>query len=126
MACSLHDISLLVEEGSIVGIIGPNGAGKSTLFDSIMGLTHTKGSIRLNGDELRGKPAAQIVEHGVGYAHLFPVLQERRVQETATLSGGERQMLSLDRALMTDPKLIFVDEPQLASLPRSATTPLRS
>ena len=44
------DISLEVEQGSIVGIIGPNGSGKTTLFNSIVG-THPidSGSIKFNG-----------------------------------------------------------------------------
>jgi branched-chain amino acid transport system ATP-binding protein len=42
---------------------------------------------------------------------LFPVLQERRRQKGLSLSGGEKKMLSLGRALMLNPKLILLDEP---------------
>ena len=49
---------------------------------------------------------------------LFPVLQERARQETATQSGGERQMVSVGRALMTSPKLLMVDEPTIGLAPK--------
>ena len=50
----------------------------------------------------------------------FPRLQERRAQLADTLSGGERQMLALGRALMARPKLLMLDEPSLGLAPRIA------
>jgi branched-chain amino acid transport system ATP-binding protein len=49
---------------------------------------------------------------------LFPVLKERRKQLAGTLSGGERKMLGLARALIAGPKLFLVDEPSLGLAPR--------
>ena len=48
----------------------------------------------------------------------FPRLHERRAQHAGTLSGGERQMLAMGRALMAKPRLLMLDEPSLGLAPR--------
>ena len=61
-----EDISLNIEQGSIVGLIGPNGSGKTTLFNSIVG-THPidKGSILFEGQELSTKLVHEIAKMGL-------------------------------------------------------------
>ncbi len=61
--------------------------------------------------KMEAKEAAQRV-YG-----LFPRLYERRNQKARTMSGGERQMLSLGRAMMIDPKLLILDEPSIGLAP---------
>jgi branched-chain amino acid transport system ATP-binding protein len=146
--CDLH-----VMNGEIVGVVGPNGAGKSTLVKAVFGLLPVRsGTISLDGADITGKPAHELVSLGVGYvpqvrnvfpgltveenlqvglyqrprrfadrmravAELFPLLAQRRSQRAGSLSGGERQVVAMGRALMMEPKVLLLDEPSAGLSP---------
>jgi branched-chain amino acid transport system ATP-binding protein len=143
----LHGVDIDVPDGRVVALLGRNGMGKTTLIRSIMGLPSVRverGSVRYDGDELRGEPPHLIAQRRIGLVpqgrrlfpsltvteHLsmlpashastwdkdrvfatFPRLAERRNHYGSQLSGGERQMLAVARALRLDPKLLLMDEP---------------
>ena len=64
----LHDVSLDVHRGEVVGLLGPNGAGKTTCFYSVMGLVKPdSGRIYLDGNDITGLPMYRRAILGLGY-----------------------------------------------------------
>ncbi|MBI4969018.1 MAG: ABC transporter ATP-binding protein [Rhodospirillales bacterium] len=143
----LHGVSFTVGAGETVCLMGRNGMGKTTTLRSILGLTPpSRGSVRIEGKDVRPMAPHQIVRLGIAFVpenrgifptlsvrenlmmaarpgrggrldwtfgriiDTFPRLGERLSNMGNQLSGGEQQMLTIGRALMTNPDLLILDE----------------
>lgn len=149
LKAAVRDISLEVEEGSIISLLGVNGAGKTTTIRMLSGLSKPTGgdafiygkSIRSEMSEIKkisnlstqetavapnltvlenlefmaelyGLPSHQVKEQVDKIIQMFS-FEEVKNQKAKTLSGGWQRKVSIGMALITGPKILYLDEPTL-------------
>ena len=141
---AIRDVSLTLHVGEIVALFGPNGAGKSTTMSAAVGVlpimsgevlwlggSRPKNLCAFSRNGLAFVPEGRSVisslsvqdnlrlgKGGVdGAVAYFPELEKLLSRPAGLLSGGEQQMLSLGRALATQPKALLADEVSLGLAP---------
>jgi ATP-binding cassette subfamily B multidrug efflux pump len=113
----IEDLSLVARPGQTVAIVGPTGAGKTTLVNLVMRFYELDaGRITLDGADITAMPRAEL-RGRIGmvlrdrFVHSLPDGYDTVVDEDGgNLSAGERQLLTIARAFLSDPALLILDE----------------
>ena len=116
----LRGIDFAVARGETIGLMGRNGMGKTTTLRAILGLVPPRGgTVAILGRDMTGQPTHRIARAGTRgqkdwtydrVLETFPRLKERLGHGGQQLSGGEQLMLTIGRALMTNPDVLILDE----------------
>ena len=105
---AVSGIDVVIEPGEVVAFLGPNGAGKTTTLDMVLGLTGpTSGTARV----CDLKPREAIRQGTVGAVMSVAGLEKIAPRRVSRCSGGEQQRIKFALALLTDPRVLILDEP---------------
>ena len=117
----VHDVSIEVERGEIIGLLGPNGAGKTTTFYMIVGITPcTKGNLKLDGKDITHFPIHQRAKLGISYLPQEPSIfkklnTEDNIKAILELQKCEHKGVRLEQ-LLDDLQISHLRKHSAASL----------